>query len=120
MGKDGMGGGYGGPGYGTKVYLETPKGAPTGSGGSYSPGTGSHALSGSHGPNEKILNNSPILIKRWDTDHNEEYYESIYLEDLIKNPNGVNLELLGLHFLNAFRLDRGLDPLKHQLSTDKK
>ena len=68
--------------------------------------------------NNKKTKGSPIVVKIWNTEEDRVMYSAMTLDQIIENPNGINLELLGLHFLNALRIDRGLEPVKHVLSDE--
>lgn len=59
-----------------------------------------------------------IMVQKYDLKRETAYFTHVTLEDLAKNPNDVNLELLGLHFLNVIRHGQGLEPMVHDPRPD--
>lgn len=61
---------------------------------------------------------SLIMIEKYDLEREAYYFTHVTPTDLANNPNNVNLELLGLHYINLLRHRHGLEPMIHDPKPD--
>ena len=54
-----------------------------------------------------------ITVLRYDTKLGAEYYETNTMDEIVKNPNGLNLEFFAMHVINSYRVAKGLKPVNH-------
>ena len=56
-----------------------------------------------------------ITVLKWDSDQEKEVVAFMTQDQIVENPNGVNLTLFGLYVINALRNARGLEPIPEDL-----